>query len=237
MSSSSACRRSCAAGGSPSDIGRCWPAFRNWACRSSRTGPQQLAELLRAPAHGVRPAGGHAGYAGRGRRHTARHHERPPRAGLFRRAVDLSAPARTAATARPSARARLVESEQAQDRTIVLPLFPQMSDEQQDRVVDALRASLPLRFVNLRTPAGPGPGARRTTHPRRSPVHGEKRKIMITGGAGFIGSHLAHMAVARGFTVGGGRQPRQRQRRLPRRPAGRRVPALRGRRPRHRRRA
>ena len=32
-------------------------------------------------------------------------------------------------------------------------------------------------------------------------MHDEKRKIMITGGAGFIGSHLAHMAVARGFTV------------------------------------
>ena len=41
----------------------------------------------------------------------------------------------------PGACARLVESEQAQDRTIVLPIFPQMTDEQQDRVVDALRAS------------------------------------------------------------------------------------------------
>lgn len=33
-------------------------------------------------------------------------------------------------------------------------------------------------------------------------MHDEKRKkIMITGGAGFIGSHLAHMAVARGLAV------------------------------------
>lgn len=37
--------------------------------------------------------------------------------------------------------ARLVESERAQDRSIVLPLFPQLTDAEQDRVADALRAS------------------------------------------------------------------------------------------------
>ncbi len=33
---------------------------------------------------------------------------------------------------------RLRQSEEAQDRTIILPLFPQMSFEQQDQVVAAL---------------------------------------------------------------------------------------------------
>jgi perosamine synthetase len=35
--------------------------------------------------------------------------------------------------------ARLAQSEQAQDRTIILPLFPQMTDAEQDAVVDSLR--------------------------------------------------------------------------------------------------
>jgi perosamine synthetase len=37
---------------------------------------------------------------------------------------------------------RLRQSEDAQDRTIILPLFPQMSFEQQDQVVAALRSAL-----------------------------------------------------------------------------------------------
>ncbi len=37
---------------------------------------------------------------------------------------------------------RLQHSEEAQDRTIILPLFPQMSFEQQDQVVAALRSAL-----------------------------------------------------------------------------------------------
>jgi len=37
---------------------------------------------------------------------------------------------------------RLKHSEEAQDRTIILPLFPQMSFEQQDQVVAALRGAL-----------------------------------------------------------------------------------------------
>jgi perosamine synthetase len=37
----------------------------------------------------------------------------------------------------------LRESEQAQDRCVLLPLFPQMTLEEQDRVVEALRAALP----------------------------------------------------------------------------------------------
>jgi perosamine synthetase len=39
----------------------------------------------------------------------------------------------------PSTCKRLRESEKAQDRTIILPLFHQMSDAEQDRVVAALR--------------------------------------------------------------------------------------------------
>lgn len=42
----------------------------------------------------------------------------------------------------PGTCARLVESERAQDGSIVLPLFAQMTDEQQDRVVMALRDAL-----------------------------------------------------------------------------------------------
>ena len=37
---------------------------------------------------------------------------------------------------------KLVHSEQAQDQTIILPLFPQMTDAQQDEVVQALYAAL-----------------------------------------------------------------------------------------------
>ena len=37
---------------------------------------------------------------------------------------------------------RLQQSEKAQDRTIILPLFPQMSFEQQDQVIAALRSAL-----------------------------------------------------------------------------------------------
>ena len=35
----------------------------------------------------------------------------------------------------------LVESERAQDGCIILPLYPQMSDGEQERVVDALAAA------------------------------------------------------------------------------------------------
>jgi dTDP-4-amino-4,6-dideoxygalactose transaminase len=36
----------------------------------------------------------------------------------------------------------LPESEQAQDRTLLLPLFPQLSEDDQNHVVSALRAAL-----------------------------------------------------------------------------------------------
>lgn len=36
---------------------------------------------------------------------------------------------------------RLTQSEEAQDRTILIPLFHQLTDEDQDRVIDALRAA------------------------------------------------------------------------------------------------
>lgn len=46
---------------------------------------------------------------------------------------------------RPFTCARLVRSEQAQDRTILLPLFHQMTEEEQDRVVEALRVACGAR--------------------------------------------------------------------------------------------
>ena len=45
-------------------------------------GALELAELLRAPADGLRPARGDAGDARRRRQHAPRHHVQPPRAGL-----------------------------------------------------------------------------------------------------------------------------------------------------------
>jgi len=43
----------------------------------------------------------------------------------------------------PGSCQRLRQSEQAQDRTIILPLFPQMTFEEQDRVIAAVRDALP----------------------------------------------------------------------------------------------
>ena len=45
----------------------------------------------------------------------------------------------------PGSCARLAESEQAQDRCVALPLFAQMTESQQDRVVEALAESLTHR--------------------------------------------------------------------------------------------
>lgn len=42
----------------------------------------------------------------------------------------------------------LRHSEQAQDQTIILPLFPQMSHEQQDRVVESLQEALRVVMLN-----------------------------------------------------------------------------------------
>ena len=42
-------------------------------------------------------------------------------------------------TCAPNACARLSESERAQDRCIAIPLYPQMTDAEQDHVVHALR--------------------------------------------------------------------------------------------------
>jgi dTDP-4-amino-4,6-dideoxygalactose transaminase len=42
---------------------------------------------------------------------------------------------------------RLAQSEQAQDRTIILPLFPRMSDEQQDFVATRLREACRVSFL------------------------------------------------------------------------------------------
>ena len=68
----------------------------------------------------------------------ARHHVRAPRARL-RGSPGRAARARHCDCA-PGTCERLAESEKAQDHSIVLPLFHQMTDAQQDRVVEVLRA-------------------------------------------------------------------------------------------------
>ena len=60
-----------------------------------------------------------------GHRHPPRHHVRPPRAGLSGETL----------------RHPLPHSEAAQDRCILLPLYPQMTDQDQETVVAALRAA------------------------------------------------------------------------------------------------
>ena len=51
----------------------------------------------------------------------------------------------------PGACERLTHSEQAQDHAIILPLFPQMTADEQDQVADALRDAL---AAEARAPRG-----------------------------------------------------------------------------------
>ena len=85
-------------------------------------GAQQLAELLRAPAAGSRPARRHAAHARRRRLHAPRHHVQPSRAAVRQACLAASLP----------------HSEAAQDHCVVLPLYIQMTDDEQAKVVKEL---------------------------------------------------------------------------------------------------
>ena len=86
-----------------------------------------LAGLPPRPRRPARPAG-------RGRHlGAARHHGRPPPAGVRR----------------ASTRSTLPVTEQLTDTTLILPLFHQMSESEQARVVDVLRQARPMRALTM----------------------------------------------------------------------------------------
>ena len=100
---------------------------------------EQLAELLRLVARTGKPTGGNAKHAGR-RVATRRGVMCVHREAAYPRGTWTCGTARC--ECQPGTCARLVESERARDGSIVLPLFAQMTDEQQNRVVMALRDAL-----------------------------------------------------------------------------------------------
>ena len=107
------------------------PRSPGWRCRPSRPGRARnwQSYCVRLP-DALRPARGDAGDARRRRQHAARHHVQPPRGGLSRPAACAIA---------------LPHSEQAQDHCILLPLYAQMTAEEQQQVASVAGTGMPRR--------------------------------------------------------------------------------------------
>jgi dTDP-4-amino-4,6-dideoxygalactose transaminase len=116
---------------------RAEPHRRPAAAGRARVGTVELAELLCPPAAALRPARRHAGPARCGCPDTPRRDVQPPGRPQY---VGLSAPG------------ALPRSEQAQDRCILLPLFPQMTEAELEHVVAALAQACSTTGVGAALP-------------------------------------------------------------------------------------
>ena len=117
-------------------------------------GAQQLAKLCGGPRHYRRPASNHAGLARSRDRYPSRRDERASRGSLSARNVVVGAACSDCAerTCR-----RLRHSEEAQDRTVLLPMFASLTAGEQDRVVAALSDVVPASCPHGRLPTSARP--------------------------------------------------------------------------------